>query len=111
MATTLHLNALTLVTRLHLLEVCCRAVQVAQQQCPPPLPARPGGAAGVYAEESLWLLGYLLHAAYTALSRHGPVAALSPLYGQGPRCAVRPLLELAIRFLCIQPQVICLDAG
>jgi hypothetical protein len=31
MATALHLDALTLVTRLHLLEVCCIAVQVAQQ--------------------------------------------------------------------------------
>jgi hypothetical protein len=29
MATALHLDALTLVTRLHLLEVCCMAVQVA----------------------------------------------------------------------------------
>ena len=38
-ATALHLDALTLVTRLHLLEVCRVAVQVAQQQCPPPLPA------------------------------------------------------------------------
>jgi len=35
MATALHLDALTLVTRLHLLEVCGVAVQVAQQQCPP----------------------------------------------------------------------------
>jgi hypothetical protein len=41
MATALHLDALALVTRLHLLEVCRVAVQVAQQQCPPPLP---GGA-------------------------------------------------------------------
>src|SRR5260370_29429765 len=42
MATALHLDALTLVTRLHLLERCRVAVQVAQRQCPPPLPAGPG---------------------------------------------------------------------
>jgi hypothetical protein len=43
-ATALHLDALTLVTRLQLLEVCRIAVKLAQQQCPPPLPAGPGGA-------------------------------------------------------------------
>ena len=59
MATALHLDALTLVTRLHLLEACRVAVQVAQQQCPPPLPAGPGGAPRVYAEESLLLLALL----------------------------------------------------
>jgi len=58
-ARALHLDALTVVTRLHLLEVCRMAVQVAQQQCPPPLPAGPGGAARVYAEESLLLLALL----------------------------------------------------
>jgi hypothetical protein len=35
-ATALHLDALTLVIRLHLLEMCRVAVQLAQQQCPPP---------------------------------------------------------------------------
>jgi hypothetical protein len=60
MATALHLDALTLVTRLHLLEVCCMAVQVAQQRCPPPLPAGPGEAPRMYAEESLLLLALLL---------------------------------------------------
>jgi hypothetical protein len=34
-AVTLHLDALTLVRRLHLLASCRRAVQLAQQQCPP----------------------------------------------------------------------------
>jgi hypothetical protein len=58
-ATALHLDALTLVTRLHLLEVCRVAVQLAQQQCPPPLPAGPGGAPRVYAEDSLLLLALL----------------------------------------------------
>jgi hypothetical protein len=59
MATPLHLDALTLVTRLHLLEVCGLAVQLAQRQYPPPLPAGPGGAARVYAEESLLLVALL----------------------------------------------------
>ena len=40
MARALHLDALTLVTRLQLLEVCRVAVQLAQQQCPPPAAAR-----------------------------------------------------------------------
>lgn len=59
MATALHLDALTLVTRLRLLEVCRVAVQLAQQQCPPPLPAGPGGAPRVYSEASLLLLALL----------------------------------------------------
>src|SRR5713101_7856632 len=59
MATALHLDALTLVTRLHLLEVCRVAVQLAQQQCPPPLPAGAGGAPRVYTEASLLLLALL----------------------------------------------------
>lgn len=55
----LHLDALTLVRRLCLLELCRVAVQLAQQQCPPPLPAAPGGAPRVYREESLLLLTLL----------------------------------------------------
>ena len=38
-----HLDALTLVTRLHLLTLCRLAVQQAQRPCPPPLPKGPGG--------------------------------------------------------------------
>jgi hypothetical protein len=59
MATALHLDALTLVTRLHLLEVCRVAVRLAQQQCPQPLPAGPGGAPRVYSEASLLLVALL----------------------------------------------------
>jgi hypothetical protein len=59
MATALHLDALTLVTRLQLLEVCRVAVQLARQTCPPPLPAGPGGAPRVYAEASLLLVALL----------------------------------------------------
>lgn len=56
MATALHLDALTLVTRLHLLEICGVAVRLTQQQCPPPLPAGPGGAPRVYREATLLLV-------------------------------------------------------
>src|SRR5260221_7678264 len=56
MATALHLDALTLVIRSHLLQMCRLAVQLAQRQCPPPLPAGPGRAPRVYTEETLLLL-------------------------------------------------------
>ena len=55
----LHVDAVTLVTRLHLLALCRRAVQHARRQCPPPLPAGPGGAPRRYSEESLLLLALL----------------------------------------------------
>lgn len=59
LANALHLDALTLVTRLHLLALCGMAVQVAHRRCPPPLPAGPGGAPRTYREESLLLLALL----------------------------------------------------
>ncbi len=59
LATSLHLDALTLVRRLQLLALCRRAVYLAQQQCPPPLPAGPGGAPRTYTEEALLLLALL----------------------------------------------------
>jgi hypothetical protein len=59
LAGALHLDALTLVRRLQLLALCELAVQLAQQQCPPPLPAGPGGAPRIYREESLLLLAVL----------------------------------------------------
>jgi transposase len=55
----LHLDALTLVTRLHLLTLCRLAVRLAQWRCPPPLPAGPGGHPRVYTEESLLLIALL----------------------------------------------------
>src|SRR4051812_15003148 len=55
----LHINALTLVTSLHLLTLCRLAVQAAHRRCPPPLPAGPGGAPRAYAEESLLLIALL----------------------------------------------------
>jgi hypothetical protein len=58
-AHALHLDALSLIRRLHLLDLCTLAVQVDQQRCPPPLPAGPGGAPRVYREESLLLLALL----------------------------------------------------
>jgi hypothetical protein len=55
----LHIDALTLVTRLHLLALCRLAVQLSQRHCPPPLPAGPGGAPRTYSEESLLLIALL----------------------------------------------------
>jgi len=55
----LHIDALTLVTRLHLLALCRLAVQLAHGRCPPPLPAGPGGRPRLYREESLLLLALL----------------------------------------------------
>src|SRR5262249_58726705 len=55
----LHLDALTVVTRLRLLSVCRLAVLLAERQCPPPLPAGRGGAPRIYSEESLLLLALL----------------------------------------------------
>lgn len=55
----LHINALALVTTLHLLMLCRLAVRMAHRRCPPPLPAGPGGAPRTYSEESLLLIGLL----------------------------------------------------
>jgi hypothetical protein len=55
----LHLNALRVVSTLHLLALCRLAVRVAHRRCPPALPAGPGGAPRTYSEESLLLIGLL----------------------------------------------------
>jgi hypothetical protein len=56
----LHLDALTLVRRRHLLSLCSLAVSYAHWRCPPPLRAGPGGCPRRYAEASLLLIA-LLH--------------------------------------------------
>src|SRR5690348_1230719 len=55
----LHIDALTLVTTLHLLTLCRLAVRLAHRRCPLPLPAGPGGAPRIYSEESLLLISLL----------------------------------------------------
>src|SRR5690348_2588310 len=55
----LHIDALTLVTTLHLLSLCRLAVRLAHRRCAPPLPAGPGGAPRTYSEESLLLIALL----------------------------------------------------
>src|SRR5260370_27717682 len=55
----LHIDALTLITTLHLLTLCRLAVRMAHRRCPPPLSAGPGGAPRTYSEESLLLIGLL----------------------------------------------------
>src|SRR5512136_1922165 len=59
LSASLHIDALTLVTTLHLLALCRLAVRVAHRRCPPPLPAGPGGAPRIYSEESLLLIALL----------------------------------------------------
>lgn len=58
-ASSLHLDALTLVRRLDLLAICGMAVQGAQRRCPPPLPAGPGGRPRTYTDASVLLLAVL----------------------------------------------------
>jgi Transposase DDE domain len=55
----LHINALTLVTRLRLLALCELAVQQAARSCAPPLPKGPGGAPRRYREAALLLIALL----------------------------------------------------
>jgi hypothetical protein len=55
----LHVDALTLVSTLHLLALCRLAVRLACRRCPPPVPAGPGGAPRTYSEESLLLINLL----------------------------------------------------
>ncbi len=55
----LHIDALTLVTTLHVLALCRLAVRLAHRRCPPPLPAGKGGAPRTYREESLLLISLL----------------------------------------------------
>jgi hypothetical protein len=55
----LSMNALTLVSTLHLLTLCRLGVRLAHPRCPPALPAGPGGAPRTYSEESLLLMSLL----------------------------------------------------
>ncbi len=59
LGSNLHIDALTLVTTLHLLTLCRLAVRLAHRRCPPPLPAGPGGAPRTYSEASLLLIARL----------------------------------------------------
>src|SRR5258707_3338018 len=78
----LHIDALTLVTTLHLLALCRFAVHVAHRRCPPPLPAGPGGAPRTYPEESLLLISPLRTLRRVSYSRlphcFAPMAAPPP---------------------------------
>ena len=59
MRSGLHADALSLVTRLHLLTLCRIALCMSQCWCPPPLPADPGGRPRVYHDASLLLIALL----------------------------------------------------
>lgn len=66
----LHIDALTLVTTLHLLLLCRLAVHLARHRCPPPLPAGPGGAPRTYREESLLLIRHFAYLVALIVSRY-----------------------------------------
>ena len=65
----LHIDAVTLVTTLHLWALCRVAVRLAHWRCPPPLPAGPGGDPRRYSDASLLLIARLANAVATLLSR------------------------------------------
>src|SRR5437763_13644463 len=52
----LHIDALTLVTTLHLLRLCRLAVRLAHRRCPPTLSAGPGRSPRTDSEESFLLM-------------------------------------------------------
>ena len=54
-----HIDALTLVSTLHLLRLCRLAVSLANRRYPPPVLAGPGGAPHTYSEASLLLMALL----------------------------------------------------
>jgi hypothetical protein len=84
----LHLDALTLVTRLHLLALCRLAVRLAHRRCPPPLPAGPGGHPRVYTEASLRLFALLR--TLWGLSRPRYARLVTQLVSFGARMRVAP---------------------
>jgi len=55
----LHIDAVTLITRLHLFMLCHLAVRLAHRKWPPPEPVGPGGAPRRSSEESLLLVALL----------------------------------------------------
>lgn len=70
----LRIDALTLITTLHLLALCRLAARVANRRCPPPLAAGKGGAPRTYSEASLtldWPPAYLVA---FVVSRHARLA-------------------------------------
>jgi hypothetical protein len=66
LASALHLDALTIVTKLHLLALCRFAARLAHRRCPPHLLKCPAGSPRAYSEESLLLIAW---------------PALAPAYG------------------------------
>src|SRR3989441_11705521 len=92
----LHIDALTLVTTLHLLTLCRLAVLMAHRRCPPPLPAGPGGAPRTYSEESLLLIGLLRtlwRLSYQDMHdwlKNWPALALTPAHHPRPHFARLP---------------------
>ena len=87
LASSQHLDALTLVTRLELLARRWPTAHLAQRQCPPPLPGWPGGAPRVYTEETLLRLALLRTLWLPVLSGTPRLAACLAGAGAGLRVA------------------------
>ncbi len=83
----LHIDALTLVTTLHLLALCRLAVRQAHQICPPPLRRGPGGAPRRYQEESLLLTWATAHAGAAVIPGHARLVGQLAGVGRGLRAA------------------------
>jgi hypothetical protein len=84
----LHIDALTLVTTLHLLTLCHLAVRLAHRRCPPPLPTGPGGAPQTYGEETLLLIGLLRTRLPALLSGYARLVEAMACFGSGLWVAV-----------------------
>src|SRR5438309_2148680 len=111
----LHINALTLVTRLHLLLLCRLAVQLANRRCPPPLAWRrhdPDAAYGhAPAQHPRPLLrGFRVHTLICRGSGLPLFFLLSPANAHDAPFAQR-LLTWAMRLYQVRPRVVRLDAA
>ena len=84
----LHIDALTLVSTLHLLALCHLAVRLAHRRCPPPLSAGPGGAPRTYGEETLLLIGLLRTRLPALVSGYARLVEAMACFGSGLWVAV-----------------------
>jgi hypothetical protein len=79
----LPIDALTLMSMLHLLTLCRLAVRVAHRRCPPPLPAGPGGAPRTYDEASLLLIRHFAYVVAFIVSGYARLVEELACFGLG----------------------------
>jgi hypothetical protein len=78
-SSALHIDALTLITTLHLIALC----HLAHRRCPPPLPAGPGGALRTYREETLLLIDLLRARLSALISGYARLVEAMACFGSG----------------------------